>query len=94
MQTSSFIKMAAVGALVIGAQAFGANGEKNLLGSSAATCKCKGPADCTCKKGQCKCKSCGNGDKVQIFETLKGSHETTRLPDTARREDARGGVFI
>src|SRR5919198_4740967 len=23
-----------------------------------ATCNCEGPSDCTCKKGQCKCKKC------------------------------------
>jgi hypothetical protein len=24
----------------------------------AATCNCEGPGDCTCKKGECKCKKC------------------------------------
>jgi hypothetical protein len=32
--------------------------------------------------------------RSRLFETLKGQTETTQLPDTARREDARGGVFI
>ena len=33
------------------------------------------------------------GGKATFAEALKGSEESTRLPDTAR-VDARGGVFI
>ena len=31
--------------------------------------------------------------KVRVFDAIK-KNETTRLPDTARREDARGGFLI
>ncbi|MCC6333789.1 MAG: hypothetical protein IT380_07355 [Myxococcales bacterium] len=83
----------AFGALLVGSTA-GATGLEKALLSTNATCNCKGPGDCTCPKGQCKCKKCGNGAKPgTIIKTLQGSSETTRLPDTARH-DAHGGVFI
>jgi hypothetical protein len=83
----------AFGALLMGATA-GATGLEKAFLSTGATCPCKGPGDCTCPKGQCKCKKCGNGAKpTAIIKTLQGSPETTRLPDTARY-DAHGGVFI
>jgi hypothetical protein len=68
--------------------------EKSPFGVQA-TCSCKSKGDCTCPRGECKCKNCGNGEKAkkQVFETVKGANESTRLPDTARY-DARGGVFI
>lgn len=91
MQT---LKSIAVGALFLASTAGAATVEKSLFGGrTPATCQCKGKGDCTCPKGQCKCKSCGNGAKVKVFEALKGARETTVLPDTARY-DARGGVFI
>lgn len=58
-----------------------------------ATCSCKNAGDCTCAKGQCKCKSCGRSAK-RVIEAIQGTTETTRLPNTARRDDARGGVSI
>ena len=80
--------------LFLGSTAGATTVEKASLGVDAsATCSCKGKGDCTCPKGQCKCKSCGNGNKAKVFEALKGSNETTVLPNTARM-DARGGVFI
>lgn len=100
MQTikSRLFNGAAVGILFFASTAGAATVEKNVFGSvNPATCSCKGKGDCTCAKGQCKCKSCGNGatgtTKKNVFEALKGSNETTKLPDTARL-DARGGVFI
>jgi hypothetical protein len=94
MQT---IKSIAVGFLFLASTAGAATVEKNVFGAiNPATCSCKGKGDCTCPKGQCKCKSCGNGattTKKNVFEALKGSDESTKLPDTARL-DARGGVFI
>lgn len=94
MQT---IKSIAVGILFLASTAGAATVERNVFGALApATCSCKGKGDCTCAKGQCKCKSCGNGAKgstKKVFEALKGSNETTKLPNTARL-DARGGVFI
>lgn len=98
MQTikSRRFKGVAVGVLFLASTAGAATVEKNLFGSGAlnpATCACKGKGDCTCAKGQCKCKSCGNGASKKMFEALKGSNETTKLPDTARL-DARGGVFL
>jgi hypothetical protein len=98
MQT---LKSVAVGILFLGSTAGAATVERSFFGSGSAsseanhaTCSCKGKGDCTCAKGQCKCKSCGNSNhKAKVFEALKGSNETTKLPDTARL-DARGGVFI
>lgn len=91
MQT---LKSIAVGALFLASTAGAASVEKTLFGAQApATCQCKGKGDCTCPRGQCKCKNCGNHVKARVFETLQGSGETTVLPDTARY-DARGGVLI
>lgn len=90
--TMQTLKSLAVGALFLASTAGAATVERTFFGTQA-TCSCKGKGDCTCAKGQCKCKACGNGNKVKVFEALKGSNETTTLPDTARY-DARGGVFI
>jgi hypothetical protein len=35
-----------------------ADGKATPEDSVSATCNCEGPSDCTCKKGQCKCKKC------------------------------------
>jgi hypothetical protein len=90
----TMLRTLAFGALMIGSVAGATGVEKALLGTSA-TCSCKGPGDCTCPKGQCRCKQCGNGarERPELIKTLQGSSETTRLPDTARY-DAHGGVFI
>jgi hypothetical protein len=88
------LKRFAVGALFLASTAGAATVEKTFFGTGpSATCSCKGKGDCTCPRGQCKCKGCGNSAKTKVFESLKGSNETTQLPDTARY-DARGGVFI
>lgn len=93
MQTSNFLKSVALGVAFFASAASAAAVEKSVFGVQA-TCSCKGKGDCTCPRGECKCKNCGNSaKKKQVFETLKGSNETTQLPDTARY-DARGGVFI
>ncbi|MBL8922907.1 MAG: hypothetical protein JNJ54_28925 [Myxococcaceae bacterium] len=92
MRTSSFIKLAAV-SMGFASFAFASPIDRPLGGSTSATCNCKSAADCTCPRGQCKCKNCGAHQKPQMFDSLKGSSERTRLPDTARH-DARGGVFI
>ena len=90
MQT---FKHLALGALLFGTTA-GAGGFETPELSLQATCNCKGKGDCTCPKGECKCKNCGNGaKKARVYDALKGSNQTTRLPDTARLE-AHGGVFI
>jgi len=80
MQTS-FMKTVAVGALFSASAAFGAITEKS------ATPKLDQ------LKGQCKGKACTPVKRV-IFDSLKGASETTKLPDTARSEDARGGILI
>ena len=90
--TMQTLKSLALGALFLASTAGAASVEKSLFGAQA-TCSCKGKGDCTCPKGQCKCKACGNGAQRKVFEALKGSTETTRLPETARY-DARGGVFL
>ncbi|MBL8912350.1 MAG: hypothetical protein JNM17_16785 [Archangium sp.] len=96
MQTTNAIRSIALGVVFFASAASAAAVEKAAFGVQA-TCSCKSKGDCTCPRGECKCKNCGNGaaskNKVQVFETLKGANETTRLPDTARY-DARGGVFI
>jgi hypothetical protein len=33
-------------------------------------------------------------DKRRMIDSLKGSKDLTQLPDTARHDQARGGVFI
>lgn len=93
MRASSFIKVAAV-SMGFASFAFASPADRPLLGgSTSATCNCKNSADCTCPRGQCKCKNCGAHHKAPMFESLKGSTERTRLPETARH-DAHGGVFI
>ena len=63
------------------------------------TCSCAGPGDCTCKKGECKCKKCShhmNEDgvkKTQLLEPLNGNKISPVLPDTARL-DATAGTMI
>lgn len=86
-------KIIAASALFFVSTAGASTAEKALFAPVQATCSCKGKGDCTCPKGQCKCKNCGNGTKAKIYETLKGTSESTQLPDTARL-DARGGTFI
>ncbi|MBE2249369.1 MAG: hypothetical protein IAE78_07445 [Myxococcus sp.] len=93
MHTSSFIKVAAV-SMGFASFAFGSPIDRPLFNEKvSATCNCKSAADCTCPRGQCKCKSCGAHHKPTMLESLQGSTEKTRLPETARH-DARGGVFI
>lgn len=65
----------------------------------AATCSCKGAGDCTCKKGQCKCKKCSkhhqrNGfQETRLIEPVNGVIRTLEVPQNARY-DATGGVAI
>lgn len=99
MQTTNVMKSIALGVAFFASAASAAAVEKSAFGTQA-TCSCKSKGDCTCPRGECKCKNCGNGSsahtcgtKKQVFETLKGANEPTRLPETARY-DARGGVFI
>ncbi len=33
-------------------------------------------------------------DKRKMIDSLKGSKDLTQLPDTARNDEARGGIFI
>lgn len=62
-----------------------------------ATCNCGGPADCTCKKGECKCKKCDKHhrgvQKTLLLEPLRGVPVRPELPADARY-DATAGVFI
>ncbi len=59
----------------------------------AAKCSCTSAADCTCKKGTCKCAKCGGRQEVRLFDSLKGERDVLKVPDDARR-DATAGVFI
>jgi hypothetical protein len=94
MHIDTVMKAVAISASLLASQALASNVETHLFGAQThETCNCKNAADCTCPKGKCKCKNCGGG-KVKIFESLKGAQETTRLPDTARLDEARAGVLI
>ncbi len=53
-------------------------------------CSCQSAADCTCKKGQCKCKACKH---KRMVEPVKGTLDALKLPTEARWE-ATSGVFI
>jgi hypothetical protein len=56
----------------------------------AAKCQCGSAADCTCKKGTCKCGKCQK-PKRQGVETLKGQTQAPRLHEA--RDDASAGLF-
>src|SRR5215211_7308737 len=47
----------------------------------AATCNCEGPSDCTCKKGQCKCKRCS---KHHGATGVNAGEKKTELPSPVR----------
>lgn len=53
-------------------------------------CSCTNAADCTCKKGQCKCKRC---KPKRMADPVKGQSDALQLPTEARL-DASVGVFI
>ena len=59
----------------------------------AAKCSCGSAADCTCKKGTCKCAKCGGKQQTRMFEALKGEQDVLQVPTDAHR-DATAGVFI
>ncbi len=93
MHIDTVMKAVAVSASLLASQVFAANVDAHLFGAQAnETCNCKNAAECTCPKGKCKCKNCGS--KAKVFDSLKGAQESTRLPDTARLEEARAGVLI
>lgn len=90
------MKTVAVAALFLSSTVGAAEFDKADLsfGPKPATCGCKGPGDCTCPKDKCKCKGCGkHAVEPVMFKSVKGSTDTTKLPDTAS-VDARGGVLI
>ncbi len=65
-----------------------------------ATCSCSGPSDCTCKKGQCKCKKCSKHHGVKsgagstrLMEPLQHQRQSPTLPKNAAQQ-ATGGVLI
>lgn len=58
----------------------------------AAKCSCSSQADCTCKKGACKCAKCG-GSQYRMFDSLKGEQDSLKIPQDARH-DATAGIFI
>jgi hypothetical protein len=57
----------------------------------AAKCSCSSAADCTCKKGECKCPKCRR--KTPLFDALKGAKGTLVLPKEAGN-NATAGIFI
>lgn len=60
--------------------------ERLLAGS----CDCKDPGACTCKKGECACKGCGEAPR-RMFDMLR---DGAKLPVPDARHDATAGVFI
>lgn len=57
---------------------------------SAAKCRCSSAADCTCKKGECKCKSCK--PSRQVLERLQGQAQQPAPPPA--REQASAGFTL
>lgn len=94
MPTSSFIKAVATGAMLFSTGALASGNPSAMLADKLqpATCSCSSAADCTCKKGSCKCPKCGqHKNGMKMFESFKP--QDAKLPNTARL-DATGGVFI
>jgi hypothetical protein len=95
MPTSSFIKAVTTGAMLFSTIGLASGTPSTMLADklqSSATCSCGSAADCTCKKGSCKCPKCGqHKNSVRMFESFKP--QDAKLPNTARL-DATGGVFI
>ena len=95
MPTSSFIKAVTTGAMLFSSAALASGAPSTTLADQVrlnATCSCSTAADCTCKKGTCKCPKCGqHKNSVRMFESFKP--QDAKLPNTARL-DATGGVFI
>ncbi len=56
-------------------------------------CTCESAADCTCKKGTCKCPKCGKKSQMRMIAPIKGTRDALRLPQGGTR-DASSGVFI
>jgi hypothetical protein len=57
----------------------------------AAKCSCGSKADCTCKKGQCKCSKCkGRHDVLEALQQQGGSEAAAPLA----RNDATAGVLL
>ena len=60
----------------------------------AAKCSCDSKADCTCKKGQCKCKNCkGRHDMVEPLQE-QGTTQAVDAPAGSARNDATAGVLL
>lgn len=96
MPTASIFRAVTTGAMLLAPLAFATGSPRGDLSLDLlrvdATCSCSNAADCTCKKGTCKCPKCGHSKKAtRMFEALKPVD--SKLPDTARR-DATAGVFI
>ncbi|HET9452562.1 MAG TPA: metallothionein [Aggregicoccus sp.] len=57
----------------------------------AAKCSCDSKADCTCKKGQCKCAKCkGRHDVLEALQEQSGGQPVEPLA----RNDATAGVLL
>lgn len=57
----------------------------------AAKCACSSAADCTCKKGTCKCPKCKKHHR-DVVEALRG--QPPEQAPRAVRYDASAGLFI
>lgn len=68
---------------------------KDVENALADRCSCSSAADCTCKKGACKCPRCRGHQRASgtLINPLKGSVDPQAIPAKARR-DATAGLFI
>lgn len=84
------LQVLAVSAVLASTAAFACDGNCMTAASAQSDkCGCSSAADCTCKKGQCKCPKCGK--RSSLYEPMKGQSGKLELPKT---RDARAGVFI
>jgi hypothetical protein len=94
--SKSFRPVAIASALVFGAPALASTGGLEPLAAQlnmGGDCGCSGKADCTCKKGACKCAKCGKANKSRVIDAMKANPDPSKLPETARW-DATAGVLL
>jgi hypothetical protein len=93
--TRSFRPVAVASAVLFAPMAFGSPTSLDLLANqlNLAECGCSGKADCTCKKGACKCAKCGKSNRVKVIDALKANPDPAKLPETARYDATAGDLL-